>query len=340
MTDTCNQTEDVVKPTLCDDLGRNIAYMRLSLTDRCNFRCVYCMPDKGLPFIPHEAVITYEELLRLATIFTGLGVTRYKITGGEPLCRKGAVEFIRDLVALPGVDDVTLTTNGSLADSRLEALAESGLRSVTFSCDAYDAIPFGTICRTETDPKEIRAAMGKAAALGLTVKINTVPIAGLNDAELPRLARFALERGFQIRFIELMPIGSGKALSGVSPAAIRQTMEREFGPLKRVDYKTGNGPAVMHSIEGYPGLVGFIAALSGRFCSSCNRARLTSTGFFKTCLCHEAGIDLRAAMVNGATDDGLRGMIREAAARKPGGHTFSFAAEEAGGGFYMNTVGG
>lgn len=326
-------------PGLTDSSGRVIDYLRLSITDRCNFRCAYCMPHEGLPFIPHKKILSYEEMLRLAAIFTDLGIAHYKVTGGEPLCRKGAMEFIRDLAALPGVAEVTLTTNGSLVGKYLEKLAGAGIKTINFSCDAFTPETFESITRSGASPDAVRNAMERAAVLGVRVKVNTVPIRGRNEAELLPLARFALERGYHIRFIELMPIGSGRMLLGIPLPEVREELEREFGPLRVVAYKTGNGPAVMHKVKGYPGLVGYIAALSGRFCAACNRVRLTSTGFLKTCLCHEAGVDLKGAMAKGASDGELRQLIQDAVNSKPGGHTFSFS-DPGGDRFFMNTVGG
>ncbi|SBV96375.1 Cyclic pyranopterin monophosphate synthase [uncultured delta proteobacterium] len=324
---------------LRDGFGRRIEYARLSLTDRCNFRCIYCMPHDGLPFIPHERIMSYEEMLRLCGIMTSLGITTFKVTGGEPLCRRGAAGFIRDLAALPDVTEVTLTTNGSLLAPHLEFLAESGLRSVTFSCDAMDQTAFAAIARTDASLDAVKASMENAAALGLRIKINTVPLMGYNDGQLVALARFALERGYHIRFIELMPVGRGRTLSGVPQEELFAAIEREFGGLERVYERTGNGPATVYQVSGYPGRVGFIAALSERFCTSCNRVRLTSTGFLKTCLCHEAGVDLREPARSGARDEELRATIRRAVAEKPAGHSFSFAAT-GGKEFFMNSVGG
>jgi cyclic pyranopterin phosphate synthase len=314
-------------------------YARLSLTDRCNFRCIYCMPHEGVPFISHAQILSYEEILHICGIMTSLGITRFKITGGEPLCRKGAVGFIRDLARLPGVAEVTLTTNGAFLEPHLEDLAKSGLRGVTFSCDAFVQETFAVIARTSTVLDTVKHAMERTAALGLRVKINTVPLKGYNDEQLVPLARFALERGYHIRFIELMPVGNGRALSGVPQKELFASMEREFGALKRVRERTGNGPAVVYSVAGYAGRIGFIAAISERFCDSCNRVRLTSTGFLKTCLCHDAGVDLRTPARNGASDEDLRAMILKTVVDKPAGHAFFFTANGEKD-FFMNSVGG
>ena len=330
---------DAAATGLRDSLGRRVEYVRVSLTDRCNFRCVYCMPKEGRPFIPHERIITYEELLRLARVLVSLGGVRYKITGGEPLVRKGAVGFIAALARVPGVSEVTLTSNGSLVENELDALAAGGLRAINFSCDALDDKAFRRVTRTGQSVDGVLRAMAGAAARGLRVKMNMVPLEGYNEADIIPLARFALERGHHIRFIELMPVGSGRSLCAIPPKDVRAALERAFGFLRPAKGENGSGPARMYAAAGYPGRVGFISAMSDRFCASCNRVRLTSTGFLKTCLCHGHGVDLKTAMAQGADDAELRRLILEAVAAKPDGHTFSFAPrpEEP---FFMHAVGG
>ena len=249
------------------------------------------MASEGLPFIQHGDILSYEEMLRVCAGLAALGVNRYKVTGGEPLCRKGAVGFMKQLAALPRVREVSLTTNGSLAPPHLEELAEAGIKAVTFSLDALEPAILRKITRSASGPEEILRAMDQAAELGMRVKINTVPLKDVNESQLIPLALYALERAWQIRFIELMPVGEGRQLAGVPPEELFALLESEFGPLEKVGYKTGNGPAVMYGLQNYPGLVGFIAALSGRFCDFCNRIRLVSTGSLKTCLCHDAGAD-------------------------------------------------
>jgi molybdenum cofactor biosynthesis protein A, bacterial len=325
--------------SLSDSAGRRIDYLRLSLTDRCNFRCLYCMPRDGMSFIPHNAILSYEELYRLTGIFASLGVRHYKVTGGEPFCRKGAASFITELAARSGVDDVTVTTNGSLVEPYLNDLAEGGVSAVTFSCDALEETTFNRICRVHTKAQSIFGTMRFAAQLGLTVKINTVPLRGYNGAELVPLARHALENGYTIRFIELMPVGDGITFSGIPHAEVFELMEKFFGTLRPVNRKMGNGPAMVYEVQGYPGFIGFIPAMTGKFCEACNRIRLTASGFLKTCLWHGDGVDLRQAMRNGASDAALTNLVIEAVNMKPAGHTFSFVPSPSQG-FYMNSVGG
>jgi len=300
---------------------------------------MYCMPSEGQPFINHDEILTYEELLRLAGIFASLGICRYKVTGGEPFCRKGATNFLRELTHMNGVSMVTVTTNGTLIEEHLENLAETGISAVTFSCDAFTDEVFRRICRVDSKMAHIRHVMERAARLGIRVKINTVPLRGYNEDDLVPLARYALEKGFQIRFIELMPVGSAKTLEGIPLADVHALMEKTFGPFHPVARKMGNGPAVVYEVERGGGYIGFIAAMTNKFCATCNRVRLTSTGFFKTCLCHDVGVDLKAAMRNGVGDKELANIIIAAVRNKPEGHSFSFAPSREGI-FFMHSIGG
>jgi cyclic pyranopterin phosphate synthase len=326
---------------LRDAFGRRIDYMRVSLTDRCNFRCLYCMPPQGLSLASHQDILSYEELLRLCAVASSLGVSRYKITGGEPLCRKDAPDFIRRLAVLPGVQEVTLTTNGLLLPKLLDELAGAGLAAITVSCDAVSPEGMRKITRrAEGNFALLAAAMARAGSLGLRVKINTVPLKGYNEAELIPLARFALENGYQIRFIELMPVGPGKNLAGISAKEVAALLEGEFGPLEPMASRQGNGPAVCYSVSGQSGVIGFIAPLSRRFCQTCNRVRLTSGGFLKTCLQHKAGLDLREPLRCGASSQDLAALMRKAVWDKPGGHAFSFGPVPGEDLFFMPSVGG
>ena len=326
---------------LYDSHGRKIDYIRLSLTDRCNFRCVYCMPPEGEAFVPHEEILSYEEMLRVCRVAAGLGVSRYKITGGEPFCRKGAMDFIRRLRALPGVGQTTITTNGSLLGSHVEALAEAGVDGVTVSLDSLAQEHFTTITRSRARIDDSVRAMAEARDKGLRVKINVVPLKGSNEAELPDLVRFALTNGYHIRFIELMPVGNGRLCAGLPPEDIRAMIEREFGALTPLEHALGNGPAECHSVAGHEATVGFISALSKKFCHTCNRVRLTSLGYLKTCLHHNMGVDLKPLLRGLASDAELERALVQAVSKKPRAHEFS--REPVKGepqNFSMNSVGG
>jgi len=326
-----------------DSMGRNINYIRLSVTDRCNFRCVYCMPPQGVPSIPHAEILSFEELLRFCRIAADLGITRYKITGGEPLCRKGVLPFIANLKALPGVEQVTLTTNAVLLE---DALARSGGEAlpdcINVSLDTLSATRFSEITRSETPVQVVTSAIARARALGLPVKVNVVPVAGQSREDIVELAQFAMKNGAHIRFIEIMPIGRAKDCNGLSQGAIFAALQEHFGsltPLTSEALPMGNGPAVYYSVPENTARVGFISAMSHNFCATCNRIRLTSQGFLKTCLQHEHGVSVKPLLRGDATDADIRQAIVTAVRNKPAGHTFSEICRQ-GTNFYMSNVGG
>lgn len=329
------------KAELLDRHGRKIDYIRLSLTDRCNFRCVYCMPPQGEEHIPHKEILSYEELLKFCRVAASLGIGRYKITGGEPLCRKGAVDFIRTLKQISGVEQVTLTTNGALLGKHLPELAAIGIDGINISLDTLSAEHYAGITRSRVDIREILAAVLEAKRLGLRVKINTVPLAAHNGRDLPELTRFALENGCHIRFIELMPVGPGRIYEGVPQEQVRRMVEETFGPLDPLTKRLGNGPAEYYSIAGYDGGVGFISAVSKKFCASCNRIRLTSLGYLKTCLHHNIGVDIKPLLRGAASNDELAAALIAAVEKKPLAHEFSSRPDEnESTSFLMNSVGG
>jgi cyclic pyranopterin phosphate synthase len=327
---------------LYDEYGRKIQYIRLSLTDRCNFRCVYCMPPQGEAHIPHDEILSYEELLRFCRITAALGISRYKITGGEPFCRKGAVEFIRNLKALPGVEQCTITTNGASLPSHVDSLIDVGVQGINVSLDSLDQDHFRSITRSKAEVSPILSSMAKARDAGVRVKINTVPLTQYNAGDLRDLTRFALDNGYHIRFIELMPVGEGRIYDGVPQEAIRTMIEREFGALSPLGRVIGNGPAECFQVgERQQGSVGFISAMSKKFCHMCNRIRFTSLGYLKTCLHHNIGVDIKPLLRGGATDGDIENAIVGAVKRKPKAHEFSRVPHiDEPRQFNMNSVGG
>ncbi|MDR2820241.1 MAG: GTP 3',8-cyclase MoaA [Desulfovibrio sp.] len=323
--------------SLKDAFGRAINYMRLSITDRCNFRCVYCMPRKGVVSVPHNEILTFEEMLRIGRVSAALGISRFKVTGGEPLCRKGCASFMRQLKRLPGVEQVTLTTNISLLARELDELADVGLDGLNASLDTLSQKRFATLTRSRARLSTLISALHRARALGIPVKINVVPMKGFNDGDFVDIARFALESGFHIRFIELMPVGRARKYAGISQESIFQTMCKEFGQLAALDRAIGNGPAANYAVPGFDKSVGFISALSHKFCRDCNRVRLTSSGFLKTCLHHNTGTELKPFLRDGDNgDEQLAAVIAAAVRAKPGEHDFGNTA----GRFLMSSVGG
>jgi cyclic pyranopterin phosphate synthase len=325
---------------LFDAHGRKIDYVRLSLTDRCPFRCVYCMPPEGEKHIPHEEILTYEEMLRFCRLAAGLGISRYKVTGGEPLCRKGAVDFIRRLKKIPGVTQTTLTTNGALLQNHIEELISLGLDGINVSLDTLSQERYNAVTRSAVRLDPVLAAMARGKAGGIRIKVNVVPLKGCEE-DLEELTRFALSQGYHIRFIELMPVGQGRVYEGVPQDGIRRMVESTFGALAPLGRRIGNGPAECYAVPGHTGSVGFISALSKKFCGACNRIRLTSLGFLKTCLHHPAGVDLKPLLRGGATDAEVSLAIREAVRKKPRAHEFGRTGEQGEPPvFFMNSVGG
>lgn len=302
--------------------NRNIDYLRISVTDRCNLRCVYCMPAQGIENLPHEAILTFDEILRVCEAASGLGIEKIKITGGEPLVRLGIVELIRKIKALPLIKQVTITTNGVLLADMLEDLKNAGLDGINISLDTLDREKFYAITRRDC-LDEVLKGLDKALALGISsVKINCLPAQEFNCDELPKFAAIARDKPVSVRFIELMPIGLGKQYHPIPNEEILKSIQDVYGTLKPVTERLGNGPAVYYHAEGFQGNIGFISAVSNEFCSQCNRIRLTSEGFLKLCLHYNKGIDLKAPLRQGISQEKLSSLMRDAILAKPLKHQF------------------
>ena len=307
-----------------DSKGRNIHYLRLSVTDLCNLRCRYCMPD-GVDKLEREDILTYEEFLRLAALFARCGVDTVRVTGGEPLVRKGVEQLVKGLKAIPGIRKVTMTTNAVLLEQQLPALLEAGLDSVNISLDTLDPALFAKITARD-EFAAVQAGSHAALESGIPVKLNCVPQVGVNEGELEALAALAQDKPLQVRFIEMMPIGYGAAMPCISGPELLARFRRrwpELAPLPGAACAAlGDGPAVYYTVPGWKGDIGFIAAVHGKFCASCNRVRLTSQGFLRPCLASETGCDLRTLLRGGAADEELLQAIRETIWSKPREHHF------------------
>ena len=319
-----------------DRYQREIHYLRLSVTDLCNLRCRYCMPD-GVEKLEREAVLTYEEFLRLAALFARCGIDTVRVTGGEPLVRKNVAQLVARLKATPGIRRVTLTTNAVLLAEQLPALLDAGLDSVNISLDTLRPEVFRQITARD-DFAAVQAGIHDALESGIPVKLNCVPQAGVNEGELEDLAALAENRPLQMRFIEMMPIGYGAAMPCISGPELRARFARrwpELAPLSPAqEHALGDGPAVYYTVPGWQGSIGFIAAVHGKFCASCNRVRLTSQGFLRPCLASETGCDLRALLRSGADDAQLLATIRETIWAKPREHHFNDSSMPATRGMY------
>jgi cyclic pyranopterin phosphate synthase len=307
-----------------DTFRRSINYLRISVTDRCNLRCVYCMPPEGVASKTRDEILSYDEVARVVQAAAGLGVRRVRLTGGEPLVRGGLPELIAVIAHTPGIEEVSLTTNGLLLARHAAALAQAGLRRVNVSLDTLVKERFRQISRIGQGLGQVLDGIRAAQRYGLTpVKINTVVVRGYNDDELADLARLTLYEDWHVRFIELMPVGQCAAWDETRflPAAeMIARLEAKLGPLMAATPPRGGGPARCYRLPGAQATIGFITPVSRHFCHRCNRLRLTADGKLRPCLLSDAEIDLRSLLRAGATLDGLRTLIRRAIVVKPMGH--------------------
>jgi GTP 3',8-cyclase len=316
---------------LLDSFERRVRYLRISVTDRCNYRCSYCMPPEladGIAFSPHAALLTFEELERLARVFAQLGVRKLRLTGGEPTVRNGIVDLVRRLARVPGIDQVAMTTNGHLLAELAGPLREAGLSSINVSLDTLDPDRFRTVT-LRGDLARVLAGIDAAVAAGLRVATNAVAQRGLNDDELVALCEDAWRRGATPRFIEHMPMSDGALYdrgATVSAAMIRGAIERAHGALIPADAARDAGPARYWAVAASPAArFGIISAMTEHFCDDCNRLRLTSTGELHACLGHDDAVSLRDVIRSGAGDDAIVRAIAGAVTHKRAGHVFADA---------------
>ncbi len=307
-----------------DPYGRTISYLRVSVTDRCDFRCVYCMAE-DMTFLPKREILTLEELDRLCTAFVRLGVRKLRLTGGEPLVRRNVMTLIRGLgrhLESGALEELTLTTNGSQLAKHAAELAAIGVKRVNVSVDSLDEAKFRAITRWGKLP-QVLEGIAAARRAGLAVKINTVALKGVNDDEFDRLVAWCGTEGHDLTFIEVMPMGDigDDRLEQYLPLSLVRAQLAERWTLSEIDYRTG-GPARYVRVAETGGRIGFITPLTHNFCESCNRVRLTCTGQLYMCLGQNDDADLRAPLRASESDGLLEDAIREAIARKPKGHDF------------------
>ena len=306
-----------------DLFDRDINYMRISVTDRCNLRCRYCMPD-GIEAVSHDEILRYEEIVAVARAAVQAGITRFKVTGGEPLVRPGVSDLVRMLKALPGAEQVTLTTNGVLLEKNLSALVTAGLDAVNISLDTLDEKRFHVITGFD-ELQSVLSAVDEALNAGLHVKLNVVPLYGINDDDWIPLVELARNKPLDVRFIELMPIGHIGGAKSVNNENVLNRIREVFPEMSKDSSVHGNGPARYIKIAGFRGSIGFISALHGKFCASCNRLRLTATGTLKPCLCYGESVDVRQILRTRPredADEALNQALREAVLKKPKAHHF------------------
>lgn len=311
---------------MLDRYGRVINYLRISVTDRCNLRCCYCMPE-GVQDVGMKNILTFEEIWEIVRTGVSLGITHIRITGGEPLVRKDCVDLIRGIREISGVETITMTTNGVLLGNYGKQLKEVGVDGVNISLDTLDPEEFYKITG-KRELQEVLAGIRAVKTAGLPVKLNAV-----NRKELDPipLVRYAQEENLPLRFIEMMPVGYGKKYVGRSNEELRETLEAVCGKAECMTNREelsrmGSGPAVYYQFSDLKVPVGFISAIHGKFCDTCNRVRLTAEGYLKLCLCYDEGEDLRRVLREGEKEN-LRTIMEQTIFRKPAAHCFEHPAE-------------
>ena len=309
---------------MTDRFGRKIEYMRVSITDRCDLRCRYCIPE-GCDKVPMSSILTYEEIIRICAAASELGIRKIRITGGEPFVRKGCTYLIKAVKDLPGIDEVYVTTNGQSLHLFIDELKETEIDGINISLDTLDPDRFRSITGGGILQKTIEA-VDLSVKAGLKTKINTLTMKTFNEDELTDLVSFAFDRGIAIRFIEMMPIGAGDPGTGVPNSTVLERLRENWPDLRPDASQRGNGPAVYYSIPGKAGAVGFISAMHEPFCGQCNRVRLTSQGQLKPCLCYEEGTSLKPFLE--CSDEDLKEAIRKTIYNKPEAHCFNISRQE------------
>lgn len=305
-----------------DRFGRKIHYLRISLTDHCNLRCVYCMPE-DMTFHPNADLMQDDEVLKLVRMFASLGFDKYRLTGGEPTVRAHVVDLVREIAQTPGVRSLSMTTNGVLLKKLAGPLADAGLQRVNISLDTLNPEKFNKLTRWGKIG-QVWEGVQAAEEAGLTpVKLNAVVVRGYNEEDVADLARLSMDRAWQVRFIEMMPFGGATDLQThqlVTSEEVRQRIEDTIGPLEIANNGELDGEARVYRIPGAKGNVGFISSVTSPFCAACTRARLTADGRLRLCLLREGEVDLLTPLRGGATLEELRSLILDGIWYKPWGH--------------------
>ena len=305
-----------------DNNNRTVSYLRLSVTDRCNLRCIYCMPQEGVQFLPHSEILSYEEMLHIVRLCVQQGIRKVRLTGGEPLVRRGIIPFIEKLGMIEGLQEIVLTTNGVLLKELAADLRRCGVCRINVSMDTLRPERFCRITRRDLFAR-VWEGIEAAVSVGLSpIKINVVAMRGVNDDELLDFARLTYTRPYQVRFIELMPVGAADArMKGgfISSAEILAQIS-SLGDIRFVNSGPLDGPAVVLALEGAKGEIGLISALSRHFCETCNRLRLTADGYLRGCLFSDQETDVKTPLRQEREDSHLLMLIQDAILNKPKGH--------------------
>ncbi|WP_461613012.1 GTP 3',8-cyclase MoaA [Clostridium sp. Marseille-QA1073] len=304
---------------MIDSYGRIIDYMRISITDRCNLRCKYCMPN-GIEWTSMKEILTFEEIERICKSAASLGIHSIKITGGEPLVRKDCAKLVNMIKKIPGIEKVTITTNGVLLSQYIEDLIAAGIDGINVSLDSLKPNIFYEITGLSALDKVIEG-MKIAISKKILIKINSVLMEEKNSEEWRQLIQFSNKMPVDVRFIEMMPIGYGRKFKAVNNEELLFKIKQEYPSIEKDMKKHGNGPAIYYHIPGFQGSIGFISAMHGKFCEGCNRIRITATGFMKPCLCYDSGVDLKEVSRNGSQME-LLDTMKEVIKNKPKAHCF------------------
>jgi GTP 3',8-cyclase len=324
-----------------DGFGRRIDYLRISVTDKCNLRCVYCMPLEGLPWLRRDELLSYEEIAEIVRVMAGLGLRRVRISGGEPLVRRDLPVLVRLLAAVPGIEDLALSTNGVLLAPIAEELRAAGLHRVNISLDSLRPERIAALGRRAGVDRDIFRGLDAAEEVGFRpLKVNTVVMRGRNDDEIADFARMTRHRPWHVRFIEVMPVAGNLGISATAFVPATEILDRlgRIGELLPVVGPPGNGPATYFRFEGAAGTVGVITPMSHNYCDRCNRMRLTADGRLRPCLFGDLHVDLRSALRAG---EAIEARIREALAVKPERHHLVHGSAAGSGGLHaLSQIGG
>ncbi|RVU25638.1 GTP 3',8-cyclase MoaA [Sandaracinomonas limnophila] len=300
---------------LIDNHGRKVDYLRLAVTDRCNLRCTYCMPAEGIAYLQEKQLLSWEEMSRLVNVLVGLGITKVRLTGGEPFLRKGIMEFLQEISKHPSLE-ICITSNGVLLGNYLEELNALGVRSINLSLDSLDPIRFHEITRRD-EYEQVMASLHRMLDLNFKVKINAVVMKGKNEQDILALANFAKEYPVSVRFIEEMPFnGEGEKVETLNWLEIKDLLFQGFDHIFEIPMMMGD-TAQRYQMEGFKGDVGIIAAHSRTFCGTCNRLRITAKGQVKTCLYDDGVFDLKTYLRSGVSDDELRNILINLNQKRP-----------------------
>ena len=309
---------------LIDRCNRKLNYLRISITDRCNLKCIYCVPYDFIPKLPHKEILSYEEILRIVRISVHLGISKVRITGGEPLVRKGVYDFLKRLTKIEGLLDISLTTNGVLLKDNINKIKSAGIKRINISLDTLNRKKFKKITGYDFF-NQIWEGIELAQKIGFDpIKINVVPLKGVNDNELQDIAALSIEYPFHIRFIEYMPMGTNQM--EIDGHLLFPEIKKRIGQLGKlipVDKGMNDGPVERFKFESARGEIGFIHPISRHFCNTCNRLRLTASGQLRPCLMSDVQVDLKTPLRKGCSDDKLIEVFLKAARLKPSEHNLS-----------------